>query len=228
MLYLAGILESHIRKEGEGLVLVPGGTLYETALHIRRDIDPRVAVLAKISNDMPGRMLLESLVHERIFFDPFLVSPSRSTSLVIEDGEGGRDSYYITGSSALDVSTEEVSESLGTQSDVTTFVIVGSAIYHNSLLGAYLDSATFLNPRPRIVLYPACRAAGPIDAIMMARQLSKGLIEADELVLDDYDISFLGLEDVERLAPVVHLLGDDPRPTNPVLEAAIRSWISAG
>ena len=137
MLYLAGILESHIRKEGEGLVLVPGGTLYETALHIRRDIDPRVALLAKISNDMPGRMLLESLVHERIFFDPFLVSPSRSTSLVIEDGEGGRDSYYITGSSALDVSTEEVSESLGTQSDVTTFVIVGSAIVR--IINEYLN-----------------------------------------------------------------------------------------
>lgn len=228
MLYLAGILESHIRKEGEGLVLVPSGTLYETALHIRRDIDPRVAVLAKISNDLPGRMMLESLVHERIFFDPYLVSSSRASCLVVEDAEGGRDSYYITGSSALDVSTEEVSESLGTQSDVTTFVIVGSAIYHNSLLGAYLDSATFLNPRPRIVLYPACHAAGPIDPIMMARQLAKGLIEADELVLDDYDISFLGLEDVDRLAPVVHKLGKDCGPSNPVLEAAVRSWVSAG
>ena len=83
MIYLAGVLECHLVIDSGSVSLAPGGVLYDTAVMVRRSVDPRVSVFSRLANDGPGRILLEALVRERIVFDPNLVCESLPSYLCI-------------------------------------------------------------------------------------------------------------------------------------------------
>ena len=85
MIYLAGVLECHLVIDSGSVSMAQVGVIYETAVMVRRSVDPRVSVFSRLANDGPGRILLEALVRERILFDTNLVCESLPSYLVLED-----------------------------------------------------------------------------------------------------------------------------------------------
>ena len=59
MVYLAGIIEADISIEGNSACISPGGYVYSLARRLRNEVDPRVGLLCPLSNDGPGRVILE-------------------------------------------------------------------------------------------------------------------------------------------------------------------------
>ena len=172
MIYFAGAAEMKLVVSADGLSLQPDGYLYNTANAVRQKADPRVSILTKLSNDGPGRLLLEALVHDRIVFDPELLSLDLPSLLVAED-RLGRTSRYDSHCAQTAVSSEELLASLQNNSDVDTVVLAGTALYYQPLFSSLLDAVTFLNPRPFIVIDPAIDSYPHPDEGRLMRQFSQ-------------------------------------------------------
>ena len=151
MIYLAGVLECHLVIDSGSVSLAPGGVLYDTAVMVRRSVDPRVSVFSRLANDGPGRILLEALVRERIVFDPNLVCESLPSYLVVEDREG-RSVTYSGSTSQVCAQSGEMSNALAGNSDVDIVSVLGGGLYYQPLFSSILDSVTFLPQKPYLVL----------------------------------------------------------------------------
>ena len=207
MIYFAGAAEMKLVVSADGLSLQPDGYLYNTANAVRQKADPRVSILTKLSNDGPGRLLLEALVHDRIVFDPELLSLDLPSLLVAED-RLGRTSRYDSHCAQTAVSSEELLASLQNNSDVDTVVLAGTALYYQPLFSSLLDAVTFLNPRPFIVIDPAIDSYPHPDEGRLMRQFSQAAQNADCIVLRDGEAERLGTSP-ESAAPLVYLAARD-------------------
>ena len=205
MICFAGILESHLVIDGHDVSIAPGGFLYETARAVRSSIDPRVGVLARLGNDGPGRITLEALVHDRLLFDPFLVSTDLPSYLVVEDRQG-RTSCYSSFTCSTSASSQELTRSLDENSDVDIVVMCAGALYHQPLFSSILDAATFHTPRPMLVLDVASSTYDHPDDVRLSRQIRQALSCADVLILGQDDMHLFDNEDVKTLAPEVFMV----------------------
>ena len=207
MVYLAGIIEAEIEIEGRSASVSAGGYVYELAKRIRNEIDPRVGLLTGLSNDGPGRVILESLVHEKLFFDPSLVSPALTSFIRISD-KGGRMTVYSTGSAPVSAQSRELLDSLRANSDVDVIVLASSALYYQPLYSSLLDAATFLDPRPRLVVDVASSSFRHEDEKRYVKQLCEAASYADLLILEPEDVPLFGNKDVFSLSPDVALVSE--------------------
>lgn len=205
MICFAGILESHLVIDGHDVSIAPGGFLYETARAVRSSIDPRVGVLARLGNDGPGRITLEALVHDRLLFDPFLVSTDLPSYLVVKDRQG-RTSCYSSFTGAVSASSQELLRSLDENSDVNIIVMCAGGLYHQPLFGSLLDAATFHSPRAQLVLDVASSSYDHPENARLVRQIRQALESADTIVLEESDLDLFEGEDIASLAPEVFLL----------------------
>lgn len=206
MIYLAGILEGHIVVDGENISFTPGGRLYETAVDLRRNVDARVGLLTKLANDGTGRMLIQSLVEEKIVFDPLLVDSSLASWLTVEDRDGRTVDY--TSCSAVYAQTDEILESLRGNSDVDIVSLVGSALYHQPLFSSLIDAVTFLTPRPVLVVDLSSSTFSHPDNARLVRQVKSALEWADSLIIDKEDLSLFDC-DIPTLARHVYFCDGD-------------------
>lgn len=208
MIYLAGIVESVLTLDGQSISLTPSGYLFNLACTLRKNVDPRVAILSRLSSDGPGRITLEKLVHEKIVFDPNLISPSLPSYLIVDDREG-RKSVYSASSAPVTVSEEEILESLRTNSDVDIVALVAGALWYQPLFNSLLDAACFVSPRPVIALDVSSDTYEWTDQSRLVRQIKTACQSADIIILTDADISLFDDEDVTSLAPSVAIVHAD-------------------
>ncbi len=205
MIYLAGVLECHLVIDSGSVSLAPGGVLYDTAVMVRRSVDPRVSVFSRLANDGPGRILLEALVRERIVFDPNLVCESLPSYLVVEDREG-RSVTYSGSTSQVCAQSGEMSNALAGNSDVDIVSVLGGGLYYQPLFSSILDSVTFLPQKPYFVLDPASGSFEHLDLPRYVRQIRTALEYADELILSQEDLGLFPDCELSSLAPVVNIV----------------------
>lgn len=205
MIFFSGVVEAHLTIDGEKSALKAGGYLYETARAVRRNVDSRVGILARLGNDGPGRIILESLVHDRIVFDPDLVCGDQPSFLVVEDMQG-RTSCYSSFTCSTSASSQELTRSLDENSDVDIVVMCAGALYHQPLFSSILDAATFHTPRPMLVLDVASSTYDHPDDVRLSRQIRQALSCADVLILGQDDMHLFDNEDVKTLAPEVFMV----------------------
>lgn len=208
MVYLAGIIEADISIEGNSACISPGGYVYGLARRLRNEVDPRVGLLCPLSNDGPGRVILESLVHEKLFFDPSLVSSSLTSFIRISD-KGGRTTVYSTGSAPVSAQSQELLDSLRGNSDVDVIVLTSSALYYQPLYSSLLDAATFLEPRPTLVVDVASSSFEHPDEKRYVKQLREAAGYAQLLILEEEDVPLFAQSDAFSLAPVTALVRKD-------------------
>lgn len=208
MIYLAGIVESVLTLDGQSMSLTPSGYLFNLACTLRKNVDPRVAILSRLSSDGPGRITLEKLVHEKIVFDPNLISPSLPSYLIVDDREG-RKSVYSASSAPVTVSEEEILESLRSNSDVDIVALVAGALWYQPLFNSLLDAASFVTPRPVIALDVSSDTYEWTDQSRLVRQIKTACQSADIIILSDADLSLFDEEDVSSLAPAVAIVHCD-------------------
>lgn len=208
MIYLAGIVESVLTLDGQSITLGPSGYLFNLACELRKNVDPRVSILSRLSSDGPGRITLEKLVHEKIVFDPNLISPSLPSYLIVDDREG-RKSVYSASSAPVTVSEEEILESLHSNSDVDIVTLVAGALWYQPLFNSLLDAASFVSPRPVIALDVSSDTYEWTDQSRLVRQIKTACQSADLIILTDADTSLFEDEDVTFLAPSVAIVHVD-------------------
>ena len=202
MIYLAGIVESVLTLDGQSISLTPSGYLFNLACELRKNVDPRIAILSRLSSDGPGRITLEKLVHEKIVFDPNLISPSLPSYLIVDDREG-RKSVYSASSAPVTVSEEEILESLRSNSDVDIVTLVAGALWYQPLFNSLLDAASF------IALDVSSDTYEWTDQSRLVRQIKTACQSADIMILTDADLSLFDEEDVSSLAPAVAIVHCD-------------------
>ena len=203
MIYFAGVVNAVADMDGRQASFKAGGFLFDTAARVRREVDPRVSVLAKLSNDGPGRVVLEDLVKEKLMFDPALVSPYLPSRIIIRDG-ASRDVELSSGSAAVSATSEEHMLSLGENSDVDFLVVTAEGLYLQPLFSSILDAATFVTPRPRLVLDVGSAYYRHDDDARLRRQVLQAAAHADAIILEDEDIALLGGDcDWKQLCPHV-------------------------
>ena len=195
MLYFAGIVEARLAVEGSDTKLSAGGYVYDIATQIKKEVDPRVSIVCRFANDGPGRIILESLVHERIIFDPSLVSSTYPSFLEVEDS-ASRNTVYSSSTAPVTVSSEEIVASLCEVSDLEFLVLCGNALYWQPLFSSLLDAATFVSPRPVLVVDSALFSYSHSEDARLKKQILQAAECADYLLLDEGELSFFEGEDL--------------------------------
>ncbi len=208
MIYLAGIVESVLTIDGQSISLTPSGYLFNLACELRKNVDPCIAILSRLSSDGPGRITLEKLVHEKIVFDPNLISPSLPSYLIVDDREG-RKIVYSASSAPVTVSEEEILESLRSNSDVDIVTLVAGALWYQPLFNSLLDAASFVSPRPVIALDVSSDTYEWTDQSRLVRQIKTACQSADIMILTDADLSLFENDVVSSLAPAVAIVHSD-------------------
>ena len=134
---------------------------------------------------------------------------SSLTSFIRISDKGGRTTVYSTGSAPVSAQSQELLDSLRGNSDVDVIVLTSSALYYQPLYSSLLDAATFLEPRPTLIVDVASSSFEHPDEKRYVKQLREAAGYAQLLILEEEDVPLFAQSDAFSLAPVTALVRKD-------------------
>lgn len=202
MLVFIGIAASVMTEEEGGVFKATAGGYSLSLARAMRKRCPEIGFLSSVSPDIPGRVILDTLVGECIFFDPDLVDPSAGSFLRFISGSESRD--YASASAPVTLKEESIVSSLASNSDIKAVHLSAEGLFYQPVCSASISAVSFHTPKPVIIIDPASSSFDHSrDEMRYRRQLREAFESASLLLLEPADLASAGLSEKDIKVPYV-------------------------